>query len=93
MPIYEYECRECGVRFERRQSFDDQPVSLCPECGGDVHRLLQPAGIIFKGKGFYVTDSRGKNSSLTPGGKKDGAKSESSEVSAKSESSTKSTDD
>lgn len=65
MPIYAYECKECGVRFERRQSFRDDPVTVCPECEGEVHRLIQPAGIIFKGSGFYVTDNRGSKSSLT----------------------------
>lgn len=65
MPIYAYECKECGVRFERRQGFNDEPITVCPECEGEVHRLIQPAGIIFKGSGFYVTDSRGKKSALT----------------------------
>lgn len=58
MPLYEYECRQCGVHFERRQSVHDEPVSDCPECGGAVHRVLFPVGIIFKGSGFYITDSR-----------------------------------
>jgi putative FmdB family regulatory protein len=58
MPLYEYRCEECGVRFERRQSFSAEPVKVCPECGGNVHRLIGPAGIIFKGSGFYVTDNR-----------------------------------
>ena len=58
MPIYEYQCKECGVRFERMQHFSDSPVSVCPECGGQVQRLIQPAGVIFKGSGFYVTDNR-----------------------------------
>lgn len=58
MPLYEYECRQCGGRFERRQSVRDEPVADCPECGGSVRRLLFPVGIIFKGSGFYVTDSR-----------------------------------
>ncbi len=58
MPLYEYECRQCGVRFERRQSVHDEPVSDCPGCGGAVRRVLFPVGIIFKGSGFYVTDSR-----------------------------------
>ncbi len=60
MPLYEYHCEECGVRFERRQKFSDSPVRLCPECGGDVHRVIGPTGIIFKGSGFYVTDNRTK---------------------------------
>jgi putative FmdB family regulatory protein len=57
MPLYAYECADCGVRFERRQRYSDDPITTCPECGGHVHRLIQPAGIIFKGSGFYVTDS------------------------------------
>jgi putative FmdB family regulatory protein len=57
MPLYAYECADCGVRFERRQKYSDDPITICPECGGHVHRLIQPAGIIFKGSGFYVTDS------------------------------------
>ncbi|HID89209.1 MAG TPA: zinc ribbon domain-containing protein, partial [Anaerolineae bacterium] len=49
MPLYAYECKVCGVRFERRQRFSDEPIRTCPECGGPVHRLVQPVGIIFKG--------------------------------------------
>ena len=67
MPLYEYECGSCGVRFERRQHMEDEPVRICPECGGDVHRLIQPVGIIFKGSGFYVTDNRAKSSTASPG--------------------------
>lgn len=67
MPLYEYECESCGVRFERRQSFDEAPVRLCPECGGKVHRLIQPVGIVFKGSGFYVTDNRASSSTAVPG--------------------------
>ncbi len=58
MPLYEYRCSECGVRFERRQKFSDEPISVCPECNGPVHRVIGHPGIIFKGKGFYVTDNR-----------------------------------
>jgi predicted nucleic acid-binding Zn ribbon protein len=46
---------------------EDEPVEVCPECGGHVHRLIQPVGIIFKGSGFYVTDNRAKSSTATPG--------------------------
>jgi putative FmdB family regulatory protein len=76
MPLYEYECRRCGVRFERRQSFTDEPVRVCPECGGAVYRLVQPVGIVFKGSGFYVTDHRSTSSTATPGKKteREGAK-------------------
>jgi len=67
MPLYEYECENCGVRFERRQHMEDEPIEVCPECGGHVHRLIQPVGIIFKGSGFYVTDNRATSSTATPG--------------------------
>jgi putative FmdB family regulatory protein len=71
MPLYEYQCQECGLRFERRQSFSDEPVKICPECTGPVARLIQPAGIIFKGSGFYVTDSRSKSPTAVPGSRKE----------------------
>ena len=64
MPVYAYECTECGVRFERRQSFSDDPITVCPECEGKVRRLIQPVGIVFKGSGFYVTDNRSSSNSL-----------------------------
>ena len=66
MPLYEYRCEDCGVRFERRQHINDDPVEVCPECGGKVHRMIHPVGIIFKGSGFYVTDNRAKSSTATP---------------------------
>jgi len=62
MPTYEYECRACGYSFERVQNMSDDPVRDCPECGKDVRRLIfGGSGVIFKGSGFYVNDSRGKN--------------------------------
>jgi putative FmdB family regulatory protein len=57
MPTYEYECKKCSNVFERFQSISDEPVKTCPECGGDVRRLINGgAGIIYKGSGFYSTD-------------------------------------
>ncbi len=70
MPTYEYECEQCGVRFERLQRMTDPSLTDCPECGGHVHRVMQPVGVIFKGSGFYVTDNKGKSSTGIPGGKK-----------------------
>jgi putative FmdB family regulatory protein len=58
MPLYEYQCKDCGVRFERTQSFSDAPLTRCPECDGRVHRVIGVTGVIFKGSGFYVTDNR-----------------------------------
>jgi putative FmdB family regulatory protein len=66
MPIYTYECEECGVRFDARQKFTDAPVTECPECGSHTHRVPQAVGIVFKGSGWYVTDSKGRNSVATP---------------------------
>jgi len=56
MPTYEYECDDCGHRFERHQSMASEPVKRCPHCRGPVRRVIYPVGIIFKGSGFYVTD-------------------------------------
>lgn len=58
MPTYEYECLACKKRFERFQKFSDPPVTECPECGSQVRKVLFPAGIVFKGSGWYKTDSR-----------------------------------
>lgn len=71
MPIYEYACDSCGIRFERVQHMNEPALARCPECGGHVHRVFQPVGIIFKGSGFYVTDNKAKSSTSTPGTKKE----------------------
>jgi putative FmdB family regulatory protein len=56
MPIYEYECKRCGHRFELIQKFSDKPRQRCPECRGSVERLISAPAIRFKGTGWYVTD-------------------------------------
>ena len=66
MPIYEYECEQCGVRFEKTAAHDRSTLTDCPECGGHVHRVMQPVGVIFKGSGFYVTDNKGRSSTGIP---------------------------
>jgi putative FmdB family regulatory protein len=58
MPIYEYVCDACGNGFERIQSFGDAPLDTCPECSGSVRRIISPVGVIFKGSGWYITDSK-----------------------------------
>ncbi|MFQ3535385.1 MAG: FmdB family zinc ribbon protein [Aggregatilineales bacterium] len=63
MPLYEYRCRNCGARFEVSQAFTDEPISTCHVCGGTVKRVVgRGTGVIFKGSGFYVTDTRSTNS-------------------------------
>jgi putative FmdB family regulatory protein len=65
MPIYEYACTACGERTEARQSFTDPPLEECPVCGGKLRKLYSPVGIVFKGSGFYATDSKKKGSTAT----------------------------
>lgn len=66
MPLYEYQCKPNGHRFEVRQGINDEPIRLCAECGSEVRRVIQPVGIVFKGAGFYATDSRSTKSAAKP---------------------------
>jgi putative FmdB family regulatory protein len=67
VPLYEYRCLPNEHRFEVRQSMSEDPVTICPECGGPVRRVIHPVGLVFKGSGFYVTDSRkGTSESSSP---------------------------
>jgi putative FmdB family regulatory protein len=66
MPVYTYECEECGVCFDARQKFSDDPITECPECGGYTHRVPQAVGIVFKGSGWYSKDSKGTNNLAVP---------------------------
>lgn len=81
MPIYDYLCNDCGHRFDVKQSWSDDPLTVCPECSGAIRRVLHPAGVIFKGSGWYITDNR-------KGSASDGASGSSSD---KSETTTTST--
>lgn len=63
MPTYEYRCTSCGQHVEVVQSFTDDPLSECGSCGGPLRKVFSPVGIVFKGSGFYKTDSRGSGSS------------------------------
>ena len=56
MPLYEYQCKKCGHRFEKIQKFSDKMVKKCPDCGGPVEQLLSAPAVQFKGSGWYVTD-------------------------------------
>ncbi|MFG1921053.1 FmdB family zinc ribbon protein [Cryptosporangium sp. NPDC048952] len=85
MPTYQYKCTACGHRLDAVQSFSDAPLSVCPECQGELRKLFSSVGVVFKGSGFYRTDSRSGSTSSEP------AKSSSSADSSSSSSSTSST--
>ncbi|HEU4328669.1 MAG TPA: FmdB family zinc ribbon protein [Roseiflexaceae bacterium] len=89
MPTYVYACDSCGAQFEQFQSFKDDPIQTCPRCASAVRRVFQPVGIVFKGSGWYITDSR-KSSSATVGADDSSSKTEktSSESTTKSDTST-----
>jgi putative FmdB family regulatory protein len=81
MPLYEYECKKCGHRFERIQKFSDPMVKKCPDCGGKVEQMISAPAVQFKGSGWYVTDyakRSGPSSGSESGGKSESNK-ESSE--------------
>lgn len=65
MPTYVYACDTCQVQFEKFQSFHDEPLRECPSCQSAVRRVLQPAGIVFKGSGWHITDYKGSGSAVT----------------------------
>ncbi len=72
MPIYTYRCESCGVRFERQQSFNDAPLTWCPECGKkSLQKVIAPVGIVFKGSGFYATDHRSPSGATSRAPKSD----------------------
>ena len=61
MPTYEYECEKCLLRFELKKRFSEDGNAFCPQCGSKARLIFTPPPIIFKGSGFYVTDSRNSN--------------------------------
>src|SRR3979490_2201299 len=63
VPTYTYTCTSCNNHVEKRQSFTDPPLTTCEECGGTLRKIIHPVGIVFKGSGWYVTDSRSSSSS------------------------------
>lgn len=77
MPTYEYACTECGNRVEVIQRIDEEPLAVCERCGGAMRKVFHPAGIVFKGSGFYATDSRTKAKSTSKGGADGDGKTES----------------
>ena len=87
MPLYEYECKKCGHRFEKIQLFSAKMVKKCPECGGQVEQMISAPAVQFKGSGWYVTDYAKKSSS--PGSSGDSASKEKKDDKSKSDSGTK----
>jgi len=75
VPTYEYRCEHCDENFDVMQSFQDEPLTACPTCGAPVKKVFTTPGIVFKGSGFYKTDSRDRKSRATEksNGKSDGA--------------------
>jgi putative FmdB family regulatory protein len=65
VPTYQYTCTDCGEPVEAVQKFTDDPLSVCATCGGRLRKVFSPVGIVFKGSGFYRTDSRNGSSSST----------------------------
>jgi putative FmdB family regulatory protein len=88
MPLYEYQCKKCGHRFEKIQKFSDKLVKKCPECGGPVEQTISAPAVQFKGSGWYVTDYAKKSTaSSSDSGNKDSKETKKEEK--KSESTTK----
>ena len=89
MPTYEYICKSCGHLFEIVQSMRDDPLTECPECGGELRKVFSAPAIAFKGSGFYATDQRKKSSrSSEPKEKKESAASSESGASTSTETKT-----
>lgn len=94
MPLYEYQCKKCGHRFEKIQKFSDKPIKKCPDCGGPVEQTISAPAVQFKGSGWYVTDyakkshvpsssDSSKDSKDSKEGKKEEKKTESTKESTK----------
>jgi len=91
VPTYQYTCTDCGEPVEAVQKFTDAPLTVCAACGGRLRKVFSPVGIVFKGSGFYRTDSRNGSSATAPAAKdKEKASSDSSSSSSSESSSTSS---
>lgn len=93
VPKYQYQCKDCGEALEVQQSFTDDALTVCPNCGGDLRKVFNAVGVVFKGSGFYKTDSRSSSTSSSSStsdssssAKSDGASAGGSKPAAKSES-------
>lgn len=86
MPVYTYRCENCGVQFERQQSFTDTPLKTCPECRKkSLKKVITPTKIIFKGSGFYATDHKSRSGESTTAANKSDKESKPSTEKTKSD--------
>jgi len=92
VPTYEYVCRECGRHLEKVQSFSDKALDTCEVCGGQLRKVFGSVGIVFKGSGFYKTDSRSGSSAVKPAETTDKSGSGTTPEAAKKEGSSSGTD-
>jgi len=76
MPTYQYACTECGEQLEVVQKFSDEPLTVCPACEGRLRKVFSPVGVVFKGSGFYKTDSRKSTATSSSSSAKSDAKSD-----------------
>lgn len=83
MPKYQYQCKACGEALEVQQSFTEDALTICPSCGGDLRKVFNAVGVVFKGSGFYKTDSRSGTSSSIPAGSSSSSDSSSSSSDSK----------
>jgi putative FmdB family regulatory protein len=90
VPTYQYQCTECGEALEAVQKFSDDALTECPNCGGRLRKVFSAVGVVFKGSGFYRTDSRGSSSSSAPATKGSASESKPSDSSKPSSSSSSS---
>jgi putative FmdB family regulatory protein len=84
MPVYTYRCENCGVQFEREQSYSDVPLKICPECRKKtLKKVISPVGVIFKGSGFYSTDHKSTSGNSSTPSRKEGKKTAEAKVESK----------
>ena len=86
VPKYQYQCKDCGEALEVQQSFTDDALTVCPNCGGDLRKVFNAVGVVFKGSGFYKTDSRSSGSSSSSSSGSSSSSSDSSSSSSSSDS-------
>jgi putative FmdB family regulatory protein len=90
VPTYQYACTECGHAFEQVQSFSDDALTTCPECTGRLRKVFNAVGVVFKGSGFYRTDSRAKEGASSSSGSSDTKTASKTETKSDSKSESKS---